>query len=58
MEKKIKQKEVLESMLKEQEKYHANPNCPICEGTGTKHIPDGPDDVISEMCDCVIIEEI
>jgi hypothetical protein len=29
-----------------------NNNCPFCEGTGVRHIANGPDDYFEEKCVC------
>ena len=45
--------ELLASLLADQEKHKANPNCPYCEGKGYKFEPMGKDDYEKEICDCV-----
>ena len=32
-------------------------DCPYCEGTGVRHVPNGPDDYDLEECDCVTNKE-
>lgn len=32
--------------------FIADPDCPICHGTGIRCIPNGPDDYDREACDC------
>jgi hypothetical protein len=28
------------------------PNCRYCDGTGTRYVPNGPEDFEKEVCDC------
>lgn len=34
-----------------------DPNCSRCEGKGWFYVPNGPDDVDKEVCDCAEVEE-
>lgn len=42
------------TQIKKTVEKKGNPNCPYCEGSGTKFVQNGADDYTKEECDCLL----